>query len=96
MSYSISPDGIEATGIHVLEQKKFFETTDGQVAVRIGGAGTLIDGVIFDAIGATIPNATTRIYNYFRGGLGGTQVAQVTVTYTDSSRSDLLTAVRTG
>lgn len=49
----------------------------------------------FDAIGATYPTATTEVYSYYTGGLAGTLVATVTVTYTDSTKEVLVSAVRT-
>jgi len=88
-----------------------FNPTRGALDDRENAAFVLVDGkyhkavysrisnalVIesFDAIGATYPTATTEVYSYYTGGLAGTLVATVTVTYTDSTKEVLVSAVRT-
>jgi hypothetical protein len=74
------------------EHKKFFETGDGKVGVRTGGSGTMLDGIVFDEIQAAYPTSTTEIYTY---SLDGSQVAIVTVTYSNASKNQVLSVVRT-
>lgn len=95
MAYNISPDGVECTAIQVLEQKKFYETPDGQVGVRTGGTGSIIDGVVYDAISVSYPNTTTEVFEYYSGGLAGALLATVTVIYVDSDKCDVSSVVRT-
>lgn len=95
MSYEINPNGVEETSIHVLEQKKFFETGDNEVAVRTGGTGSIIDGIIYDAISVAYPSGTTEVYSYYTGGLVGTLVATVTVIYTNSAKQFISSVERT-
>ena len=42
-----------------------------------------------DYIAVTYPTATTEVYTYKVGGSGGTTVATVTVTYTDSTKENI-------
>lgn len=77
------------------ERDKFFETDDGETAVRVGGVGSFLDGITYDALSATYPDAVTEIYSYFEGGLAGTLKATVTVVYVNSDKDDVLTVVRT-
>jgi hypothetical protein len=72
-----------------------------------GKLGTLVDSsapVItmnalvpkkWDYLSYTATNATTDTYVYKSGGSGGTTVATVTVTWTDSTKTVLSTVVRT-
>ena len=78
-----------------LENKKFFENSKGEVTVRVGGQGTLLEGVQWDAVGATYPDALTEVYSFYSGGLAGTLEATITVIYSNASKTDLVSAVRT-
>jgi len=48
----------------------------------------------FNAISVSV-TATEDIYSYKTGGVSGTTVATTTVTYTDSTKTQLLTVVKT-
>ena len=76
------------------EYRKFLEAPDGEPAVRIGGSGTIISGVEYDSLSASYPTSTTEIYTYYQGGLSGTLVATVTVTYTTASKNEIVSVVR--
>jgi len=81
-----------------LENQKFVEKPDGsgQVAVRVTEAGgSFLAGVEFDAIEGSYPNVTTEVYEYYTGGLAGTLVATITVIYTDSTKCEITSVVRT-
>lgn len=52
-------------------------------------------GVVYDAIGVNVSGGTTDVYTYYTGGLAGTLVRTVTLTYTDSSKSTLQSVVGT-
>lgn len=43
----------------------------------------------FDYIAVAYPTATTETYTYKNGGSGGTTVATITITYTDSTKENL-------
>lgn len=49
----------------------------------------------FDYISANYSGATTDVYTYKTGGSGGTTVATVTVTWTNSTKTVLSTVART-
>jgi len=81
-----------------LESKKFVEKPDGsgQVAVRVSETGgSFLTGIEFDAIEGSYPNLTTEVYEYYTGGLAGTLVATITVIYTDNTKCDITSVVRT-
>jgi len=68
--------------------------------IKVSGTVTsnsegILAGVDFDSIGVTYPNSTTEVYSYYLGGLSGTLEATVTVIYTDSTKANLLSVVRT-
>lgn len=79
-----------------LESKKYFDPgIDDEPAVRVGGTGSLVEGIIFDAITGEETAPTIETYRYYRGGTGGTLVATIVVTYSNASKNFVLSAVRT-
>lgn len=48
----------------------------------------------YDAITATYPDSTTEVYKYRTGGSSGTVVSTVTVTYSDSTKEELSSVVK--
>lgn len=78
-----------------LENLKFIEKPNGQVAVRVYSVGgDLLTGVEWDAISVAYPNTVTEVFSYYSGGLAGTLVATVTVVYTNSSKDNISTVER--
>jgi len=65
-------------------------TSQGPIKVT----GPLVT-VAYDAIAAAYPSVTEEVYTYFTGGLAGTLVATVTVTYTTAAKTVLTSVVRT-
>lgn len=63
-------------------------------ALRVETLGTLVPGE-YDSIAASYPSANVEVYMYYAGGLSGTLVSTVTVTYTDSTKATLVSVVRT-
>jgi len=55
--------------------------------------GNLID-FSWDYVGVTTPTATTEVYTFRKTSSNGTQQATITVTYTDSSKSQLSSVLR--
>lgn len=51
--------------------------------------------LVYDAIVYTDTSSTIDTYNYYTGGTGGTLEGTITVTWTDSSKNVLVSAVRT-
>ena len=49
----------------------------------------------YDSIEASYPNPTTENYQSYTGGLSGTPVQLVVVTYTDSTKNNISSVVRT-
>ena len=60
-----------------------------------GGLGTLLAGTIYDYIAITYPTSTTESYVYKTGGVGGTTVATIIVTYVDATKAELVSVERT-
>ena len=59
-----------------------------------GGAGGLLEGVVYNHVSGNYPDAVTEIYTLKNGGSGGTVTAVVTVVYTDSTKKRFLTVDR--
>ena len=72
------------------------ETTGGVKRLRTTGAsspsGSILDGISWDEVQASYPNAVTEVYEFY---LTAALVATVTVVYTNSSKQLLLSATRT-
>lgn len=49
----------------------------------------------YDALSKANLSPTVETYSYYKGGLTGTLVATVTVTYTNSGKDDIISVVRT-
>jgi len=46
----------------------------------------------YDYVAVTYPSTTQEVYTYKSGGVSGTTVGTLTITYTDSTKSNLLNA----
>lgn len=83
-------------------QGRLSNGTYGTVAVGDGGqlllsASSLSQGIYtlpFDYVGAAYPNATTEVYTTRVGGASGSIQEVVTVTYSDSSKENLVSIGR--
>jgi hypothetical protein len=73
------------------ENYKFFNNGNDEATVRVGGTGTIISGIQFDEIQATYPSGTIEIYQYL---YESNVVATVTVTYTNSSKNEVQSVLR--
>jgi hypothetical protein len=67
-----------------------------------GGSATVVgigplgfNSAAYDSLTYTATSSSVDTYKYYAGGTGGTLVATVTITYTDSTHSTLTSAVRT-
>lgn len=49
----------------------------------------------YDYVSVSYPDSTTEIYTFFRGGSTGTQVGQLTIVYTDSTKDNIASVDRT-
>ena len=49
----------------------------------------------YDHVGVAYPDSDTEVYTYKTGGSGGDTVATVTVTYTDDTKANASSVVRT-
>lgn len=74
------------------EKYKFYDNGLNEATVRVGGTGSIISGLQFDEIQATYPNNTTEIYQYI---LDSELIATVTITYTNSSKDEVVSVIRT-
>ena len=78
------------------EQGKFRDAGDltkAIVAVTLEGA--LNAPVTADAIVASYPSSTVEVYDYKSGGVSGTLLMTITVTYTTASKEFISSVVRT-
>lgn len=76
--------------INTLEKDKFVDTEDG-TAVRVSIAGGLAPAT-YDEVQVTYPSSEVEVYTF---KLASSTVSVVTVTYTDSTKEILVSAVRT-
>ena len=76
------------------EYQKFVETADGNASVRVTNIGTFLAGIIFDSVVATYPTTSSEVYTYKTGGVSGTTVATITVTYTGSDKLTFSSVVK--
>lgn len=89
MSQNPSPSLLDAAQI----VKRVYEEDDDAIRVK-PIAGSLVTE-LFDAITVTYPSSTVEVYAYRTGGVSGSIVATVTVTYTTSTKDVLTSVVRT-
>jgi hypothetical protein len=64
------------------------------VDASVTTGGLLVD-VEYDSIAVAYPTALVEEYTYFTGGLAGTLVATITVTYVAADKEELVSVVRT-
>ncbi|NQX99771.1 MAG: hypothetical protein HRT70_01310 [Flavobacteriaceae bacterium] len=62
------------------------ERINGKLYLRVTQAGSPDKTVTFDAVTTQYPDAITEIYEYRQGGLVGTIVVTITVTYLTSAK----------
>lgn len=67
-----------------------------------GGSATVVgigpvgqNNVAYDTISYANTSATVDTYSYFSGGVAGALTATVTITYTDTTKNQVSTVVRT-
>ncbi len=85
------------------ERDKFVEDIAGKVAVRgyddaVFKQLQVINSLTpsaYDSITTSFPNSSTEVYVFKSGGVGGTTVSTITVIYTDSTKENLSSVVRT-
>lgn len=68
-----------------------FRQSGGSLEVTESGLGI----PIWDALDNSGATTTTDLFIFYRNGLGGTEVARVLVTYTDTTKSQILTVQKT-
>lgn len=67
---------------------------DATEALKVRPINSFLD-VVSDAIVVTYPTGVQEVYTFKTGGTGGTTVRTITVTYTDSTKVNLSTVVKT-
>ena len=75
--------------INTLEKAKFVDNAEGLPAVRVTLSGGMAPDV-YDEVNVTYPTSTSEVYAF---SLNSNLVATVTVTYTDSTKERLQSAV---
>lgn len=70
-------------------------TSKHAMDVSVHGVGNFLEGIIFDYISAAYPTSSSEVYTYKSGGSGGTTVATITVSYTDSTKASISSVART-
>lgn len=91
------PKTIEDRNYQSFEENTDDQGVDRRVAVKgsVDSTGSILEGISFDAVDGTEASATVETYEYYSGGLAGTLVATVTITYTNASKSFVESVVRT-
>ena len=74
------------------EMNKFVEIA-GKHVVRVTNLGNFTIPENADAFDATYPDAVTEVYRYFSGGLAGTLLKTVTITYSNAAHDQLVSMV---
>lgn len=69
-------------------------TWDGSNWQRQGPLASGMVSTAYDYVSVAYPDGTTETYTFKTGGSGGTTVATVTLTYTDSTKASLNTVAR--
>lgn len=88
---------VDDHGLEVLK-KSGEEVVAGSKAnyyIKVGLFGGSLAPVNTDAIVATYPSSTVEVYTFKQGGVSGTTLKTVTVTYTTSSKKLISTVVYT-
>lgn len=95
MSKAISPNHREIISAQssITGQQEYLTSTNRKLDVNAGVSA--IVPFAYDTILADYPTTNTEVYTYYTGGSGGTLVATVTVTYTDSTKEMLTSVERT-
>lgn len=89
---SVDDHGLEAI------RKSAAQVTSGdksEYKLRTYDVGGLLAGISYDYVSASYPSATQEIYVFKTGGSSGTTVATVTINYTDSTKDNLSSVVKT-
>lgn len=69
--------------------------SDKEASTKLTGVGGLLHGVFYDSFSVAYPTTTSEVYSFFSGGLAGTLVATITLTYTAANKNEISTAVKT-
>jgi hypothetical protein len=77
------------------EYEKFFETSDGSTGIRVGAFGGFSAPTGTDTITATYPSSVVEVYQYRSGGVSGTILMTLTVTYTNTTKEFISSVVKT-
>lgn len=76
---------------NVLAVELLAENAAGDALMRLkaNSAGNLVSGLDYDYVDIQQTNSTTETYVYKSGGVNGTIMKTIVVTYTDSTKADL-------
>lgn len=77
------------------EYDKFVETVGGDTAVRVAQFGGFAVPIGADAVTAEYPSSLVEVYKFRTGGVSGTILMTVTITYTDVTKEFIQSAVKT-
>jgi hypothetical protein len=70
------------------------EDAEQEGSLAVSNIGSFVPEA-YDALSKSNPLPTVEVYSYYKGGLTGTLVATVTVTYTNAGKDDIVSVVRT-
>lgn len=75
--------------------QSYFQMPDGSTARKVhdpmGYSGSILAGISYDSMQASYPTASSEVYSYF---LNSVLVATVTVTYSNNSKHEIVSIVR--
>ncbi len=72
------------------ERDKFLATADNETAVRVVGGSAMMAPALADSISFAYPDTTHDVLTFFQGGLAGTLLKTLTITYTDATKANIL------
>lgn len=74
------------------ERDKFLQTAAGETAVRVNAISMFSVNIPenADSFDVQHPSTTVEIYRYFLGGISGTLLKTITITYTNAAHDGLV------
>ena len=73
---------------------KYMSDSDDLLVLYEGDTSGGVYPYNYDYVAVTYPTSTTEVFTYKTGGVGGTTIATMTITYTDATKCDISNIVR--
>lgn len=79
----------------VLKRTFLFRTDTLPDRLAVESVSGLLPSLSYDAVTVSYPDPTTEVFEFREGGVSGTILSTLTLTYTDSTKENLSTVVST-